>query len=117
MNAVTTHANACVEDLRLQIDRLNTALAHMSHGLAMFDGKRQLILANARYAEIYKLPPHLLQPGTPQPDILTHRVKAGTFATGEAAQQIQSRVENASAGEARDSIIELSDGRVLATSH
>jgi diguanylate cyclase (GGDEF)-like protein len=103
--------------LRLQNERLSTAVANMSHGLAMFDGQRRLIVANPRYAEIYKLPPELVRPGTPQPDILAYRVKAGTFATGDAAKEIQSRVDNASAGEARDSIIELSDGRILATSH
>ena len=103
--------------LVLHNETLNTALENMSHGLAMFDAERRLIVANPRYAEIYKLPPQLIRPGTPQPDILAYRVKAGTFATGDAAKQIQARVDNASAGEARDSIIELSDGRVLATSH
>src|SRR4051812_38663911 len=117
MSALQRRATDREQELQLHIERLQTALAHMSHGLAMFDGKRQLVLANARYAEIYKLPFQLVQPGTPQPDILAYRVKAGTFATGDAATQIQSRVDNASAGEARDSIVELSDGRVLATSH
>src|SRR5919199_3422593 len=85
------------QDLRLQNERFQTALANMSHGLAMFDGARRLIVANARYAEIYKLPPELVRPGTSQPDILAYRVKAGTFATGNAAKEIQARVETASA--------------------
>jgi diguanylate cyclase (GGDEF)-like protein len=103
--------------LQLQNERFDTALGNMSHGLAMFDGKRRLIVANTRYAEIYKLPSDLLRPGTPQPEILAFRVQAGTFATGDAAREIQARVDNASAGEARDSIVELKDGRIIATSH
>jgi diguanylate cyclase (GGDEF)-like protein len=105
------------QEILLHNERLSTALVNMSHGLAMFDSQRRLIVANPRYAELYKLPPELVRPGTPQPDILAYRVKAGTFATGDAAKQIQARVDNATAGAARDSIIELSDGRVLATSH
>ena len=44
----------------------------------------RLIVANARYAEMYGLPPHLAEPGTPLEAILEHRVRAGNYAGSDA---------------------------------
>ncbi len=57
--------------------RLDIALANMSHGLSMFDAERRLVVSNGRYAAIYDLPPGLLAPGTCFAEIVTHYCKTG----------------------------------------
>src|SRR5437588_5677139 len=42
---------------------VDAALNNMSQGLAMFDRDKNLIICNARYAEIYSLQPELMKPG------------------------------------------------------
>ncbi|MYZ48949.1 EAL domain-containing protein [Propylenella binzhouense] len=102
------------DELRTQNLRFNAALSNMSQGLSMFDGNRQLIVCNERYAEVYGLPRDLIRPGTTQREILECRVALGIFAGGDPQAYIRSRVENASTSEPSDQILELSDGRIVA---
>ena len=46
-------------------------------GLCMFDAEKRLVVCNDRYAEMYRLPPDLLKPGTPHSAIIRHRVLNG----------------------------------------
>jgi PAS domain S-box-containing protein len=57
--------------------RLDAALANMPHGLCIFDADRRLTLCNSRYAEMYRLPPELLVPGTALESIIAYRHKIG----------------------------------------
>ena len=43
------------EELQTQNVRFDAALMNMSHGLCMFDAEQRVLIANARYAEIYGL--------------------------------------------------------------
>lgn len=63
--------------------RFKFALDNMSRGLSMFDSDRRLIVCNARYGELYRLPKHLLEPGTPFSDIIAHRIATGTSLVGD----------------------------------
>ena len=45
------------ESLKTQNGQLDAALTNMLQGLAMFDAQERLILANARYAELFGLSP------------------------------------------------------------
>src|SRR5262249_51064395 len=92
-------------------------LNNMSQGLAMFDSERKLIVCNARYAEIYGLPPELMKPGTTQRQVLEHRVAAGMYAGPDPRKYIEDRVDNAVKAVDSDSLLELSDGRVVAVCH
>jgi diguanylate cyclase (GGDEF)-like protein len=105
------------QELEQQNRRLDAALTNMSQGLAMFDAERRLIVCNKRYTEVYKLPKELGLPGTTQQQILEHRVAAGTYAGNNPMHYVQQRVANADGGKASDSILELSDGRVIAVAH
>ena len=49
----------------------------MPHGLCIFDSRRRLLLSNARYAEMYRLPSGLLTPGTPLESIVAYRQRIG----------------------------------------
>jgi diguanylate cyclase (GGDEF)-like protein len=59
--------NACFE----------TALTNLPHGLCMFDDNQKLIVRNDLYGEMYKIPPALLEYGTPFKDILEASIIAG----------------------------------------
>ena len=105
------------QELAVQNARFNAALNNMSQGLAMFDAERRLIVCNARYAEIYSVPPELTRPGTPQLEILQHRVTSGIYAGGEATSYLRSRLEMAAAQRNDEHVIELADGRTIQVVH
>jgi diguanylate cyclase (GGDEF)-like protein len=75
------------EDLRIQNANLDTALANMMQGLAMFDADERLVLANQRYAEFYDLEPEHIRPGTALTQIVHHRIAKGLY-QGYTADQI-----------------------------
>ena len=58
-------------------DAFRLALAHVPHGLCMFDADKRLILCNKAYAEMYRLPSSLAERGTPLDAILDHRRAVG----------------------------------------
>jgi hypothetical protein len=43
--------------------RLDVALNNMTHGLCMFNARRQLIVCNDTYRRMYDLPPSRSSPG------------------------------------------------------
>ena len=52
-------------ELERQNIRLDAAVNNISQGLCMFDAKGRLVICNAPYQRIYRLPDELLRPGTP----------------------------------------------------
>jgi len=69
-------------ELELANTRFNTALEHMSLGICLFDPDKRVVVANARYAELYHLSDDQVKPGTALRDILQAREATGTgFAT------------------------------------
>jgi ActR/RegA family two-component response regulator len=58
---------------------LDTALAHMSQGLCLFDAEARLAVCNNRYLEMYGFSPEVVKPGITLVDILRHRKDIGTF--------------------------------------
>ncbi|WP_043339974.1 bifunctional diguanylate cyclase/phosphodiesterase [Belnapia moabensis] len=107
-----------VRDLRERLRteaRFEAALTNMPHGLAMFDDEARLLVANTRYAEMYRLPPELVRPGTSLPDILAHHVAAAVCSRGledRVASHLPSLSKSGAAYEVRD----LVDGRTIAIS-
>ncbi|MGC2778438.1 MAG: EAL domain-containing protein [Bradyrhizobium sp.] len=104
-------------ELRLQNVRFDAALSNMSHGLAMYDSERRLIVCNRRYAEIYKMPLELLAPGTPHEEILRVRAAHGVFAGRDSQHYIDDCLEHARRGTPWVRDFELSDGRVIVVSY
>lgn len=105
------------EELRQQNARLAAALNNMSHGLAMFDANKQLVLCNPRYREIYRLPDEVAQPGTPQSTILDFCLKKGLYAAHCAEMHVKRRIDSANSGAPSSCELELADSRVIAVSH
>ncbi len=64
-------------ELERQNIRLEAAVNNISQGLCMFDPKGRLVICNRPYQRIYKLPEHLLKPGTLLDDILAHLFDQG----------------------------------------
>jgi len=56
--------------LRAENTVLRDAIERLPQGLSAFDGTDRLVLANARYREIWSLPPHAVRPGTGFAEIL-----------------------------------------------
>jgi diguanylate cyclase (GGDEF)-like protein len=104
-------------ELRLQNVCFDAALNNMSHGLAMYDAERRLIVCNRRYAEIYKMPLELLRPGTPHEEILKVRTARGVFAGRDSQHYIDDCLEHAARGTAWVRDFELSDGRVIVVTY
>jgi len=73
------------EELSLQNARFDLALRNLSEGLCMFDAEKRLVVCNDRYATMYRLPPELLEVGTPHDAIIAHRVLNGIL-KGEKSQ-------------------------------
>jgi methyl-accepting chemotaxis protein len=68
-----------LNDLRVHNRRMRIALDNMSQGLCMFDGHERLVICNARYREMYDLPPAAAQPGTTLATLLEYRIAHGSF--------------------------------------
>jgi diguanylate cyclase (GGDEF)-like protein len=97
--------------------RFNAALANMSPGLCMFDADGRLLVCNDRYAEIYRLPPSLVAPGTPYLEILEHRIAAGAYTGGKPEDYVEERLASVRETEPSIKFHELVDGRVIAIRH
>ena len=72
--------------------RFKTALANMAQGLVMFDRDQRLVLCNAQYMALFKLPPELGRPGTPMADILACSFKQQSVEAGDTATYIERRL-------------------------
>jgi diguanylate cyclase (GGDEF)-like protein len=104
------------QELQEQKLRLDSAINHMGEGLCMFDAERRLVVCNARYAEMYRLPPELLRAGTTHREIIEHRIASGILKgeTGEkAAQQLISTLNALPVDVTASRVDEFSDGRLI----
>ena len=76
---------------------LNTALAHMTHGLCMFDKNGRLVTCNERYGAMYGLAPEQTKPGATIKSILEARVASG-MSPEDAETYIRTRLADLFAG-------------------
>jgi diguanylate cyclase (GGDEF)-like protein len=94
-------------------ERLDAAISNMPIGLCMFDASKRLIIANSRYAEIYKLPHELLAAGTPLRDILNDRVGSGAFPEVDPDRYMAEVLKLLATNGPSLKLVELKDGRIL----
>jgi diguanylate cyclase (GGDEF)-like protein len=98
-------------EVEAQILRFDTAMNHMSHGLAMFDSEHRLVVSNRLYGELYGLTPAQLKPGTSIRELLAHRHAKGVF--GNVDFETFARDWLAEFGKASSRVQELADGRIV----
>ena len=96
--------------------RFEAALGAMPHGLSLFDAERRLVLCNAAYRDLYRLPETLATRGAALEDILAYRLRVGTGPKSMTAFRAAA-VEAEVIGGAVRRDVELADGRTLRLSH
>ena len=74
--------------------QLHVALANMPGALVYTDDKLNIVLCNDRFAEMYIVPPELLQPGRPYPDVLRYLAENGYYGPGDVDTLVAPRVES-----------------------
>jgi diguanylate cyclase (GGDEF)-like protein len=99
------------DELRAQNLRFDTALNHMSQGLAMFDAEHRLVVCNRLYAELYGLTVEQVKPGTTIRQLLEYRHARGVFGDVDFETFVRDWLAGFSKGASR--IQELPDGRTF----
>jgi diguanylate cyclase (GGDEF)-like protein len=101
--------------LRAQYEQFNAAVDNMPLGFCMVDDEQKLVAANKRYAEIYRLPPDMIRPGTPLRTVLEFRAANGSF--GADPGFVEERLAAARGPEPWHGIQVKQDGGVISISH
>jgi diguanylate cyclase (GGDEF)-like protein len=108
-------------DRKVQLERVNLhldiALNNMMHGLCMFNADARMIVANAAYIRMYKLPPELTAPGTPLSKIIDQRIAHSTIGAAHASKLVSERVAEIMQMGPCTFTHELADHRIVAVSH
>jgi diguanylate cyclase (GGDEF)-like protein/PAS domain S-box-containing protein len=100
------------EALKTQNEQLDSALANMMQGLAMFDSEQRLVVCNRVYGEMYNLDPELMKPGTTARQILEHRFAKGLFERKDFIDTLVDRL-----GQLPEDTHRLADGRIIHVTH
>jgi diguanylate cyclase (GGDEF)-like protein/PAS domain S-box-containing protein len=101
------------EELRLQFERFDQALNHMSHGLCMFGADERLIVCNTRYLDIYGLDPAVIKPGVTHRELLAHWTASGNEPGMSAEHFHEKRKAAVEGGALSTMLLNLKDGRVI----
>jgi diguanylate cyclase (GGDEF)-like protein len=114
--AAERRGDQLAEDVKTQHQKLNAALSNMPHGLCMFDANKCLVICNAKYAEMYKLPSDLLKAGTPLERIFSYRVSVGN-APVNVPNYVSHHGLDSTEGGTQVFEFPLEDGRTIRISH
>jgi diguanylate cyclase (GGDEF)-like protein len=108
-----TERHRMERELRLQYERFDQAVNHMSHGLCMFGADERLIVCNAQYLKIYGLDPAIAKPGTSQRELLAHWFESLDEPDMSADAYYEKRKRAAAGGALSTMRLHLKDGRVI----
>lgn len=103
------------EEVRIQYERLDAAVSNMAQGLSMFDRDRRLVVCNARWAELYGVPPEMTQPGTPFSKLLDVFLENCEVSPSQTAEDITASAWDQFTHRHRG-IYQLKNGRTVALS-
>jgi len=84
--------------LKLEKQRLDTAIDNMTQGLTLFDQSMRLVICNQRYIEMYGLSPDRVKPGCHFYDLIKHRNEVGSL-PGDVDEQYARILERIARGE------------------
>ena len=102
-------------EVNLQNARFDAALNNMSQALCMVDAERRLIVCNARFVELFGLPPALALPGTPIEAVFQAIGEQGPYEP-RLIREVALEQLNPDHG-AKTFQREANDGRAVAVSH
>jgi diguanylate cyclase (GGDEF)-like protein/PAS domain S-box-containing protein len=100
--------------IKLEKQRLDTAVENMTQGLTLFDQHRRLVVCNQRYIEMYGLSPDVVKPGRYLRDLIAHRNDLGAIRV-DVEEYCERIVEHAAHGETVT--LQSSDGRSIQITH
>ena len=98
--------------LATQNGRLDTALTNMAQGLCMFNSEQRLLIANRRFAQMFKIPCDDLVPGMPLRDVLALVARAFPDPQSLEIERLTSIAQSLS----DSAVMTLTDGRIIAIS-
>ncbi|TGD96127.1 putative bifunctional diguanylate cyclase/phosphodiesterase [Methylobacterium nonmethylotrophicum] len=121
-STMVTHEDAtdrALADAKLaeQNRRLDHALAHMSHGLVLFDAEHRVTVVNRQFLDLYGLSPETVHPGITAEELIHRRTEAGNFpglTPGEAWLQVRERIASRRRYRLDQTLV---DGRVIAVTY
>lgn len=99
------------EELAAQNARFDTAISNMSQGMCLFDAQHRIVFANNRYAEIYKLTPEQVKPGTTIRQVFEARAAERGHTGRDREDYVRQGIERFN--RCASQIIELTDGRFI----
>jgi diguanylate cyclase (GGDEF)-like protein len=105
------------ETLRVRNFQFDTAINNMSQGLCFFDSDHRLIVCNDRFVEMYDIAPERVSPGMSLIEIVDLRFEAGSFPAMTRDEYLHWRTNVAVSSEAKDSVVELMNGRTFKIRH
>src|SRR5438477_8304347 len=105
------------ETLRVRNFQFDTAINNMSQGLCFFDSDHRLIVCNDRFVEMYDIAPERVSPGMSLNEIVDLRFEAGSFPAMSRDEYLRWRTNVAFSNEAKDSVVELQNGRTFKIRH
>jgi len=105
------------EALRIRNFQFDTAINNMSQGLCFFDSDHRLIVCNDRFVEMYDIAPDRVSTGMSLMEIVDLRFEAGSFPAMTRDEYLHWRTNVAFSNEAKDSIVELMNGRTFKIRH
>jgi diguanylate cyclase (GGDEF)-like protein len=84
------------KQLQLQNLRFDAALNNMSHGLSMVNAENTLVVCNKSYAQMFRLTPEEVRPGTPLERLLEYKAAKGCHAPVTAGKYAHERLSHPS---------------------
>jgi PAS domain-containing protein len=90
--ADVTARKAAEAEVARKEGQLRTALDNMPGALAYTDYNLDVVVFNDRYAEIYQVPPEMVRPGRPYPDLLRWLAEHGHYGEGDVDALVAARV-------------------------
>ncbi len=105
------------EALRTSNFQFDTAINNMSQGLCFFGADHRLIVCNERFVDIYKIPSDRIYSGMKLTEIVDLRIEAGSFPAMTRDEYVRWRNDVAASNEAKDSTVDLQDGRTIKIRH
>ncbi|MDP3693330.1 EAL domain-containing protein [Bradyrhizobium sp.] len=101
---------ASQQRLRLEKQRLDTAVNNMTQGLLLFDSSQRLVICNQRYIDMYGLSPDVVKPGCSFREVIAHRKATGSF-VGDDDKYYADTMRGIAHGNIN--VIEVPDGRSI----
>jgi diguanylate cyclase (GGDEF)-like protein/PAS domain S-box-containing protein len=108
-----TERHRMEHELRLQYERFDQAVNHMSHGLCMFGPDERLIACNAQHNEMYGLDPEVIKPGVTLRDVVAHWIAVGNAPDMSVEEFYEKRKEAVTGKTPSTTRVQLKNGRVI----